>query len=69
MVVVVYAPFMSLWSLETVFNFKMIYNFWSWLAMSWIHLIIFLASSTSSTTDINATISPGSFPPTTPPIS
>lgn len=57
--VVVYAPFMSLWTLETIFRLSIVYNFWSWLAMSWIHLVIFLArSSPSTSTTINTTIPP-----------
>lgn len=56
--VVVYAPLVSLWTLETIFGFKIVYNFWTWLAMSWIHLIIFLARSSSSTTTVTATVPP-----------
>lgn len=69
MLIVIYSPFMSLWALETVFNFKIVYNFWSWLAMTWVHLIIFLARSFSSTTitTINAQVPPGTLPSTTPP--
>lgn len=61
--VVVYSPLMSLWALETIFQFKVTYSFWSWLAMSWVHLIIFLAraSSSTSTTTINAEIPPSAL--------
>ena len=60
--IIVYAPLMNLWALETIFQFKIIYSFWSWLAMSWFHLIIFLiillTKSSSSTTTVTATITP-----------
>jgi hypothetical protein len=56
--VVVYTPLMSLWALETIFQVKITYSVWSWLAMSWIHLIIFLAKSSPNTSPTTNTPNP-----------
>lgn len=56
--IVVYAPFMSLWTLETVFQCKIIYNFWTWLGMTWLHIIIFFARPAPSSTIINTAAIP-----------
>lgn len=48
--VFIYSPLISLWALETIFQLKITYSFWSWLAMTWVHLIIFLARSSTTTT-------------------
>lgn len=58
--VIVYAPLMSLWVFNTIFKLNLEYNFWTWLAMSWVHLIIFISRSTNTTTTIN-TSTPSSF--------
>lgn len=51
-IVIVYSPLMSLWALKTIFQLNIVYNFWSWFAMSWVHLIIFLTRSTPNITNV-----------------
>lgn len=56
--IIVYTPLMSLWALETIFQLKVTYNVWSWLAMSWVHLIIFFAKPSSNISPTTNTPSP-----------
>lgn len=56
--IIIYCPLISLWTLNTIFNLNIAYNIWTWLAMSWFHIIIIFIRSTSNNTTINTITSP-----------
>lgn len=50
--IVIYTPLISLWTINSLFHVNIQYTFWTWLAMSWIHLIIFISRPVSTSTTI-----------------
>jgi hypothetical protein len=45
---IVIGPFVTIWSLNTLFGLSIDYTFWTWLAVVWLSLVTFgsIASST-----------------------
>jgi hypothetical protein len=40
-VVVIFAPLATIWSLNTLFGTAIAYNFWTWLAAIWLSSVTF----------------------------
>ena len=40
-VLVVAAPLISIWALNTLFSLSIPYTFWTWLAMVWVNIVTF----------------------------
>lgn len=38
---IVFGPFVTIWSLNTLFGLGIAYTFWTWLAMAWLSLTTF----------------------------
>lgn len=39
--VIIFAPFATIWSLNTLFGLGIAYTFWTWLATVWIQMVTF----------------------------
>jgi cellulose synthase/poly-beta-1,6-N-acetylglucosamine synthase-like glycosyltransferase len=39
--IVFFAPFITIWSMNTLFALTIPYTFWTWVAMSWLSLVTF----------------------------
>jgi|688.fasta_scaffold08091_33 hypothetical protein len=37
----IFAPLVTIWSLNTLFNLGIDYTFWTWLAMAWLTMVTF----------------------------
>lgn len=40
-VVIVFAPLLTIWSLNTLFGLGIAYTFWTWLATVWLQMVTF----------------------------
>lgn len=38
---IIVSPFLSIWSLNTLFNLGIDYTIWTWLAMAWLSTVTF----------------------------
>jgi len=38
---VVFSPLITIWSLNTLFSLSIAYTFWTWLATAWLSLVTF----------------------------
>ena len=38
--IVVFAPMITIWAFNTLFDFGIQYTFTSWLAVAWIHILV-----------------------------
>lgn len=36
---IIVGPLATIWSLNTLFNLDIAYNFWTWLAMAWLSMV------------------------------
>jgi hypothetical protein len=39
--IIVFAPFATIWSMNTLFGLGIDYTFWTWLAMAWLSTVTF----------------------------
>lgn len=39
-VLIIVAPLISIWALNTLFGLQIVTSIWTWLAMTWLHLMI-----------------------------
>lgn len=40
-VLIIFAPLATIWSLNTLFGLGIAYTFWTWLAMAWLSTVTF----------------------------
>lgn len=40
LLVLIFAPFLTIWSLNTLFGLGIAYNLWTWLAMAWLGAVL-----------------------------
>lgn len=38
---IIFAPLVTIWSLNTLFGLGIAYSFWTWLAMAWLSMVTF----------------------------
>lgn len=41
MAIIVASPLITIWAVNTLFGLGVEYTFWTWLAMSWIYVLMF----------------------------
>ena len=39
-IIVVLGPLLTIWSLNTLFGFKIAYSFWTWFATAWLATVV-----------------------------
>ena len=58
-VMFIYAPFITIWVINQLTKLNIQYTIWTWLAVQWLHIIIyFFRSNTSTVTNAFITTSP-----------